>query len=164
VRRAGRLPDAVRDRLPDELIDELLAGRCGEAEIMGPSGLLGDLTRRLIERAMAGELTGHLGYEPEAAADVRPTNLTAQVWASPANASKAHRLLVRCVADPRAAAALPSGQALAHLFPDALTRRAAEHIRTHAADPAAALPDDDHELVSFITGLLTAPIAAGNEG
>jgi len=64
VRRAGGLPDAVRDRLPDELIDELLAGRCGEAEIMGPSGLLGDLTRRLIERAMAGELTGHLGYEP----------------------------------------------------------------------------------------------------
>jgi transposase-like protein len=65
VRRAGgRLPDEVRDRLPDELIDELLAGRSGEAEIVGPNGLLGDLTRRLIERAMAGELTGHLGYEP----------------------------------------------------------------------------------------------------
>ncbi len=58
------LPDEARDRLSDELIDELLAGRRGEAEIVGPGGLLGDLTRRLVERAMAGELTDHLGYEP----------------------------------------------------------------------------------------------------
>ena len=60
----ARLPDEVRDRLPDELIDELIGSRRTEAEIVGPNGLLGDLTRRLIERAMAGELTGHLGYEP----------------------------------------------------------------------------------------------------
>lgn len=58
------LPDGARERLTDELIDELLAGRRGEAEIVGPGGLLGDLTRRLVERAMAGELTDHLGYEP----------------------------------------------------------------------------------------------------
>lgn len=58
------LPDEARDRLSDELIDELLAGRRGEVEIVGPGGLLGDLTRRLVERAMAGELTDHLGYEP----------------------------------------------------------------------------------------------------
>ncbi len=60
---AGRLPEEVSDRLPDELIDELLVGRSGEAEIVGRDGLLGQLTKRLIERAMAGELTGHLGYE-----------------------------------------------------------------------------------------------------
>jgi putative transposase len=60
------LPDETRERLSDELIDELLGGRRGEAEIVGPGGLLGDLTRRLIERAMAAELTGHLGYEPHA--------------------------------------------------------------------------------------------------
>jgi len=40
----------------------------------------------------------------------------------------------------------------ARLFPDALTRRAAEHIRAHAADPATGLPADDHELISLITG------------
>jgi hypothetical protein len=67
-------------------------------------------------------------------------------------------VLARCVADPRAAAALPSGPALAELFPDALACRAAEHIRVHAADPAADLPEDDDELVSFITILLSTPI------
>jgi len=60
------LPDATRERLTDELIDELLAGRRGEAEIVGRGGLLGELTRRLVERAMAAELTEHLGYEPHA--------------------------------------------------------------------------------------------------
>jgi hypothetical protein len=71
---------------------------------------------------------------------------------------------MRCIADPSAATALPSGPALAKLFPDALARRAAEHIRMHATDAAADLPDDDHELVSFITGLLTAPLGGINEG
>jgi transposase-like protein len=60
------LPAGVREQLTDGLIDELLAGRSGEAEILGPGGLLGDLTRRLVERAMAAELTDHLGYEPHA--------------------------------------------------------------------------------------------------
>ena len=58
----GELP-VDRRRLTDELIDELLAGKRGEAEILGSGGLLGDLTRRLVERALAAELTGHLGYE-----------------------------------------------------------------------------------------------------
>jgi putative transposase len=54
----------VWDRLSDELIDELLAGARTEEEIVGPGGLLADLTRRLVERAMSAELTAHLGYEP----------------------------------------------------------------------------------------------------
>jgi hypothetical protein len=58
------LPPGVRDRLSDELIDELLAGARTEEEIVGPGGLLADLTRRLVERAMSAELTDHLGYEP----------------------------------------------------------------------------------------------------
>jgi putative transposase len=58
------LPPEVRDRLSDELIDELLAGARTEEEIVGPGGLLADLTRRLVERAMSAELTEHLGYEP----------------------------------------------------------------------------------------------------
>src|SRR5436190_1771393 len=58
------LPAAVRDRLSDELIDELVAGARTEEEIVGPGGLLAALTRRLVERAMSAELTEHLGYEP----------------------------------------------------------------------------------------------------
>jgi hypothetical protein len=57
------LPDEMRQRLPDELVDELLAGARTEEEIVGPGGLLSRLTKRLVERAMEVELTGHLGYE-----------------------------------------------------------------------------------------------------
>src|SRR3954452_23838540 len=35
-----QLPDEVRERLSDELIDELLAGARSEEEIVGPGGLL----------------------------------------------------------------------------------------------------------------------------
>src|SRR5438105_15668798 len=59
-----RLPDGMRERLPDELVDELLAGAKTEEEIVGPGGLLSQLTKRLVERAMEVELTDHLGYEP----------------------------------------------------------------------------------------------------
>jgi putative transposase len=59
-----RLPDEMRDKLPDELVDELLAGARSEEEIVGPGGLLSQLTKRLVERAMEVELTDHLGYEP----------------------------------------------------------------------------------------------------
>src|SRR5947208_14791880 len=71
-RRAGaaRRPDPrpglaeeVKALLPNELIDELLAGARTEQEIAGPGGLLGQLTKRLLERAMEVELTDHLGYE-----------------------------------------------------------------------------------------------------
>lgn len=49
--------------LPDELIDELLAGARTPEEITGPDGLLSRLTKRLVERAMDAELSEHLGYE-----------------------------------------------------------------------------------------------------
>jgi putative transposase len=54
----------VKALLPDELIDELLAGSRTQEEIAGPGGLLSQLTKRLVERAMEVELTDHLGYEP----------------------------------------------------------------------------------------------------
>ena len=57
-------PSEVKALLPDEVIDELLAGAQTEEEIAGPGGLLGQLTKRLVERAMEVELTDHLGYEP----------------------------------------------------------------------------------------------------
>src|SRR5215211_2778529 len=56
------LSEELRERLLDGMIDELLAGRRGEREILGRDGLLGELTRRLVERALAEELTEHLGY------------------------------------------------------------------------------------------------------
>ena len=60
-----RLPPELRERLGDELIDELLAGARTEEEIVGPGGVLAQLTSRLVERAMEAELTEHLGYEPD---------------------------------------------------------------------------------------------------
>src|SRR3954447_5158226 len=57
------LPEAIRDRLADEVIDELLAGARTEEEIVGPGGVLAQLTKRLGERAMSAVLTEHLGYE-----------------------------------------------------------------------------------------------------
>ena len=57
------LPPELRDRLGDELIDQLLAGARTEEEIVGPGGVLAQLTRRLVERAMDAELSEHLGYE-----------------------------------------------------------------------------------------------------
>src|SRR6266536_871005 len=58
------LSPEVRDRLADEVIDELLAGARTEEEIVGPGGVLAQLTKRLVERAMSAELTEHLGYDP----------------------------------------------------------------------------------------------------
>jgi transposase-like protein len=49
--------------LSDELVDQLLAGARTPEEISGPDGLLSHLTKRLVERAMAAELSEHLGYE-----------------------------------------------------------------------------------------------------
>jgi putative transposase len=58
----GELPGG--GRISDEMIDELLAGASTEEEIVGPGGLLAQLTKRLVERAMDAELTDYLGYEP----------------------------------------------------------------------------------------------------
>src|SRR5690348_13185641 len=38
------------ERIPDEVIDQLLAGASTEEEIAGPGGLLAQLTKRLVER------------------------------------------------------------------------------------------------------------------
>jgi len=44
-----------------ELIDELIAGSSGS--LIGPDGLVKELTKALVERMLAGELNHHLGYE-----------------------------------------------------------------------------------------------------
>jgi putative transposase len=62
VRAALGLP--ADRKISDEVIDGLLAGASSEEEIAGPGGLLAQLTKRLVERAMEVELTDHVGYEP----------------------------------------------------------------------------------------------------
>jgi transposase-like protein len=47
-----------------ELADELLGrAAAGGVELLGPDGLLSQVTRAVLERALAEEMTGHLGYE-----------------------------------------------------------------------------------------------------
>jgi putative transposase len=46
-----------------KLIDELLAGYKKPEDIAGENGLLKQLTKAVLERALQAELTGHLGYE-----------------------------------------------------------------------------------------------------
>jgi putative transposase len=62
VRDALGMPEDRR--ISNELLDELLAGASSEQEIAGPGGVLAQLTKRLVERAMEVELTDHVGYEP----------------------------------------------------------------------------------------------------
>lgn len=47
----------------DRLLDELLKGKAPE-QILGENGLLKQMTKRMVERALAAELTAHLGYDP----------------------------------------------------------------------------------------------------
>jgi putative transposase len=46
-----------------KLVDQLLAGYKKPEDMIGESGLLKQLTKALLERAMQAEMTGHLGYE-----------------------------------------------------------------------------------------------------
>lgn len=46
------------------MLDALLAGASSAQEIAGPDGVLAQLTRRLLNRALEAELTANLGYEP----------------------------------------------------------------------------------------------------
>jgi transposase-like protein len=46
-----------------ELLDELLKDYQKPEDVIGENGLLKQLTKALLERAMSAELTNHLGYE-----------------------------------------------------------------------------------------------------
>ena len=67
---AGTTPD--EDSTPEpkglstaELAAELLARADGDpVRLVGPGGLLGDLTKRVLEAALEAEMTEHVGYEP----------------------------------------------------------------------------------------------------
>jgi transposase-like protein len=59
----GRGLDEPEDVISDAVLDALLAGASTAQEIAGPDGVLAQLTRRLLNRALEVELTAHLGYE-----------------------------------------------------------------------------------------------------
>jgi putative transposase len=53
-----------RPLIDEELADQLLGRAQAEgAELLGPDGLLSQVTKAVLERALAEEMTGHLGYE-----------------------------------------------------------------------------------------------------
>src|SRR5689334_24367502 len=55
---------ARRPLVDEELADQLLGRAQAEgAELLGPDGLLSQVTRAVLERALAEEITGHLGYD-----------------------------------------------------------------------------------------------------
>jgi putative transposase len=55
-------------KIDSELIDNLLKDYKKPEDLIGENGLLNQLTKRLVERAMAAELTEHVGYEKHDAA------------------------------------------------------------------------------------------------
>ena len=48
--------------LPNDLIDELLAHYQKSEDIIGENGLLKQLTKAIVERALQAEMTEHLGH------------------------------------------------------------------------------------------------------
>src|SRR5215204_762388 len=60
--------------IDNELIDNLLKDYKKPEDIIGENGLLKQLTKQLLERAMAAELTEHVGYEKHDAAGHKSGN------------------------------------------------------------------------------------------
>src|SRR5215471_17189859 len=63
-RKPGGDRPSRRPLVDEQLADQLL-GKAQEqgVELLGPDGLLSQVTRAVLERALAEEMTGHLGYE-----------------------------------------------------------------------------------------------------
>jgi len=57
-----KLPEEPGEQLLDAMLGAMIAGKRSEREILGSDGVFGELTRRLVERALDEELTEHLGY------------------------------------------------------------------------------------------------------
>lgn len=55
----------ISEKELNAILDRLVKGKAPE-EIMGQGGVVKDLTRRLVERALEGEMSAHLGYEKHA--------------------------------------------------------------------------------------------------
>src|ERR1700746_3719519 len=63
---AGQVPVPLRELMDDRLLDALLERSRDEAgglRLTGEGSMLGELVKAVLERALEGELTAHLGYE-----------------------------------------------------------------------------------------------------
>jgi putative transposase len=60
--------------IPDDLLDALMKDYKKPEDLIGESGLLKQLTKQLLERAMQTEITDHLGYEKNAPANNKAGN------------------------------------------------------------------------------------------
>ena len=54
--------------ITDEVLNELLKEYQKPEDLLGQNGLLKQLQKRLLEKALGAELTDHLGYEKHEAA------------------------------------------------------------------------------------------------
>ena len=52
----------VSKSIPTELLDSLLSGYQKPEDLIGENGLLKQLTKALVERALEAEMTDHLGH------------------------------------------------------------------------------------------------------
>lgn len=59
------MADKVKDKL-DDLVDALSSDYNTRESLFGDAGLLQELKKRFVEKALSGELTEHLGYEKHA--------------------------------------------------------------------------------------------------
>jgi transposase-like protein len=72
---ASRPVELSADLLDDQLIGQLVdRAKAGGLQLTGEGGLLQQLTKRVLESALEGEITGHLGYEKHDAAGDRSGN------------------------------------------------------------------------------------------
>src|SRR5215467_13583902 len=63
-RDSDREPASRPPLVDEQLADELLGKAAAEGvELLGPDGLLSQVTKAVLERALGEEMTGHLGYE-----------------------------------------------------------------------------------------------------
>jgi putative transposase len=63
INRFNSKGDLIMPPIRPELLDELLKDYQKPDDLLGQDGLLQQLTKALVERALTGELTHHLGYE-----------------------------------------------------------------------------------------------------
>ena len=60
--------------IPDDLLDSLMKDYKNPEDLIGETGLLKQLTKQLLERAMSAEMTEHLGYEKNSSTGKKTSN------------------------------------------------------------------------------------------
>ena len=53
----------MKQKIKDEILDQLLADYHKRENLIGPDGLFTELKKRMINRVLESELTTHLGYD-----------------------------------------------------------------------------------------------------